>query len=237
MKAVLVMFKSDGKRREFPLKPGTHVIGRQKSCRIRVPLPSVSRRHAELVVSDEGDVIVRDLGSSNGTFRNGSRVEESPLEPGDELRIGPLDLILADGDEAAESPAPAAAAPAIAAAASVASDIEAEDVHDLGELDSDFEDDAAPIELDLDDSVGSPSPLGGSSSALAVASTLASGADSAADSGQNLPPSQLGSLDDDDDDDDDLDDMLANFGKSDESAGSSEFDFLADIEVIEDDSK
>ena len=104
MKAVLVMFKADGKRREFPLKPGTHVIGRQKTCKLRVPLPSVSRRHAELVVTEAEEVTVRDRGSSNGSFRNGSGVEEAQLEPGDELRIGPLDLILADADEADVQP-------------------------------------------------------------------------------------------------------------------------------------
>jgi adenylate cyclase len=47
----------------------------------------VSRRHAELVHSDSG-LTVRDLGSSNGTFVNGSRISESRVSDGDEVTFG-----------------------------------------------------------------------------------------------------------------------------------------------------
>ncbi len=167
------MFKADGKRREFPLKPGTLVIGRQKTCQLRVPLPSVSRRHAELTVTEAGEVSVRDLGSSNGTFRNGSRVEESVLEAGDELRVGPLELILADADSAGEVEAPAAPTPPASASASAElldDDDSADDSADASAfvLDDDGDSvDSADLAMPASSSgsVSSPNPLDASASA------------------------------------------------------------------------
>jgi len=48
---------------------------------------SVSRRHATIAPRN-GGFVIRDEGSSNGTFVNGARVSESPLSPGDEVSIG-----------------------------------------------------------------------------------------------------------------------------------------------------
>ncbi|MEM8739384.1 MAG: FHA domain-containing protein [Planctomycetota bacterium] len=89
MDASLVMFKADGSRRDFPLRPGPMVIGRKNSCELRIPLSSVSRQHCE--VSFEGDTIkLRDLGSSNGTYHNSIRVQEAELAAGDEVVVGPV---------------------------------------------------------------------------------------------------------------------------------------------------
>ena len=89
MQASLVMFKADGKRRDFPLRDGSIVIGRKTSCELRIPLSSVSRQHCEVVMVD-GTIKVRDLGSSNGTYHNSVRVQEAALEAGDEVVIGPV---------------------------------------------------------------------------------------------------------------------------------------------------
>ena len=51
MDVKLVMFKTDGQRREFTLADGVSVIGRDEGCELRVPLGEVSRRHAEFEVS------------------------------------------------------------------------------------------------------------------------------------------------------------------------------------------
>lgn len=70
---------------------GTMVIGRATDCELHFPLASMSRRHASLTV--ENDVlVVRDLGSANGTFVNGKRVEEARLKNGDELKVDKLDF-------------------------------------------------------------------------------------------------------------------------------------------------
>jgi pSer/pThr/pTyr-binding forkhead associated (FHA) protein len=89
MEVTLVMFKADSSRREFPVKPGGFVIGRKNTCDLRIPLSSVSRQHCELKVED-GQVKLRDVGSSNGTFHNSIRVQEAVLSAGDELVVGPV---------------------------------------------------------------------------------------------------------------------------------------------------
>ena len=83
----LVVFTEDGSRRDVPLKPGSHVVGRTSEAGVRIPLPSVSRRHCELTV-DGPNLRVRDLGSSNGTFQNYKQITEATLAPGDVLGIG-----------------------------------------------------------------------------------------------------------------------------------------------------
>jgi hypothetical protein len=71
----------------FPLA-GEATIGRDAGNSIALAIDNtVSRSHA--VISAEGDgFMIRDQGSSNGTFVNGARVSESPLRPGDEVSIG-----------------------------------------------------------------------------------------------------------------------------------------------------
>lgn len=87
------MFKADGSRREFALRDGATVVGRKNSCDLRIPLTSVSRQHCEFRIED-GAVLLRDLGSSNGTFHNGARVQEAELAPGDEVVVGPVNFRL-----------------------------------------------------------------------------------------------------------------------------------------------
>lgn len=89
MDAKLIMFREDGRRRDFSLVPGITTIGRKKDCSIRIPLDVVSRRHAEVAVTDDA-VVVRDLGAANGTFVNAKKVETEELEAGDQVMIGPV---------------------------------------------------------------------------------------------------------------------------------------------------
>jgi pSer/pThr/pTyr-binding forkhead associated (FHA) protein len=89
MEVSLVMFKPNGQRKDFPLLNPRTILGRAESCDLRIPLLSVSRRHCELGVGDEG-LTVRDLASSNGTYVNNERVNEAELNPGDRLVVGPV---------------------------------------------------------------------------------------------------------------------------------------------------
>jgi pSer/pThr/pTyr-binding forkhead associated (FHA) protein len=66
----------------------TVVIGRGGACDLVLASPAASRRHAEVVARASG-WRVRDLGSTNGTFLNGERVEaERELHAGDAIQIG-----------------------------------------------------------------------------------------------------------------------------------------------------
>ena len=81
------LISTDGMH-SFELRPGLPlVVGRAPTSDIPVIDPTISRRHAEVECSDVG-VIVRDLGSSNGTFLNGSRVESASITPGDVVTFG-----------------------------------------------------------------------------------------------------------------------------------------------------
>lgn len=91
MDVKLVIFKSDGARKDIPVAPGRYIVGRKPDASIRVPLASVSREHCEIILDNSG-LRVRDLGSSNGTFRNHERVKETRLSPGDVLTVGPVSL-------------------------------------------------------------------------------------------------------------------------------------------------
>lgn len=88
MSASLLIVKADGTSEEIVLRQERVIVGREKSAPLRVPARSVSRQHCEFV-SDGGKIFVKDLGSSNGTFVNRERVEESELQPGDLVSIGP----------------------------------------------------------------------------------------------------------------------------------------------------
>lgn len=93
MQIVLVMFRDNGQRRSFSLTRDVTVIGRREDCDFRIPLGEVSRKHCRLLRQGDG-VRVEDLGSSNGTFVNGRRVQEAELHAGDTLQIGPLAFVL-----------------------------------------------------------------------------------------------------------------------------------------------
>jgi pSer/pThr/pTyr-binding forkhead associated (FHA) protein len=62
------------------------LIGRHPRCDARIDSIRVSQRHCCLT-EDDGAVLVRDLGSTNGIRINGRRVESGRLRPGDELSI------------------------------------------------------------------------------------------------------------------------------------------------------
>ncbi|MFN2565423.1 MAG: adenylate/guanylate cyclase domain-containing protein [Gemmatimonadaceae bacterium] len=78
----------------FELRVGALlVVGRSLASDIPILDPSISRRHAE-VSCDERGVHVRDLGSSNGTFLNGERVEAASLGPDDTVSFGRVEFRL-----------------------------------------------------------------------------------------------------------------------------------------------
>jgi len=86
LNAKLVVVGGDVKTEEFKLRlPAT--IGRGKGTSILLAHPLISRKHCELFEAG-GQLMVRDLGSLNGTFVNNQRVTESPLKPGELLTVG-----------------------------------------------------------------------------------------------------------------------------------------------------
>jgi predicted component of type VI protein secretion system len=90
VEAKLVVVDGDAKVRQYELQLPT-VIGRSRSTDVRLGHPLVSRQHCE-VFEVEGLLMVRDLGSLNGTFVGDTRIagEAIPVEPGDSFTVGPV---------------------------------------------------------------------------------------------------------------------------------------------------
>ena len=78
--------------REFALEQGESVLGRDPQVSILLDHPSVSRRHARIVISGER-ALIEDLRSKNGTFVCGKRIEAiSSIADGDEIQLGSVPL-------------------------------------------------------------------------------------------------------------------------------------------------
>ncbi len=78
--------------REIELSVPEFFIGRGDDCHLRPRSDLVSRQHTAIKIGDDG-VKIRDLGSRNGTYLNGERIEdEQTVKPGDQLRVGRLEM-------------------------------------------------------------------------------------------------------------------------------------------------
>jgi len=88
---------------DFRLDDALILVGRCRACEVCIEWSRVSRRHCCLACG-HGEVLVLDLGSTNGTRINGRRVEKGVLRPGDVLSIAHLRfrLIFPDGSKGGE---------------------------------------------------------------------------------------------------------------------------------------
>lgn len=79
--------------REYPLREGLTVIGRANDADLQVPLPSLSRHHARILVRGL-DATIEDLGSRHGSWRGTLAVTQpTRLASGDEIRLGTALLV------------------------------------------------------------------------------------------------------------------------------------------------
>jgi pSer/pThr/pTyr-binding forkhead associated (FHA) protein len=76
----------------IPLEKNETLIGRSKGCSLILQAPSVSRKHSVIKIIAE-DVYLKDLGSRNGTYINGVRLEdETLLRSADIIRLGEMEF-------------------------------------------------------------------------------------------------------------------------------------------------
>lgn len=68
-------------------------IGRNDDCDICIKATGVSRYHCEIAIDDGDACLIRDIGSTHGTYINGIRIEEVEIEPGLAVQIGPAVLV------------------------------------------------------------------------------------------------------------------------------------------------
>lgn len=84
----------DGRREN--LQTAVTLLGRDASAGITIDDPGISRRHAEIRVSHDGphlQVLIRDAGSTNGTFLNGDSIGTEELSDGDRITMGRTTLV------------------------------------------------------------------------------------------------------------------------------------------------
>src|SRR5688572_24632443 len=79
---------------EIHLKSGTNTIGRSPACDTQINHGSVSSTHCEVTVNGNA-IVVRDLGSTNGTFLNRAPIEQATLAAGQRLQLGGVEMELA----------------------------------------------------------------------------------------------------------------------------------------------
>lgn len=95
--ALLVVQRGPGAGSRYLLDSDLSTVGRHPESDIFLDDITVSRRHVEF--RRDGDTFrVHDIGSLNGTYLNGDRVDEAPLANGDEVRIGKFRLIFFASD-------------------------------------------------------------------------------------------------------------------------------------------
>ncbi len=98
---VKVIEKGPWEGREAELEPGRGVtLGADPSCTLSFPgAPGVEGTHCVIRALKQGGFGVKDLGSQEGTFLNGKRVQVARLHPGDLLRVGSVTLEVLDGED------------------------------------------------------------------------------------------------------------------------------------------
>jgi hypothetical protein len=97
IKSCLILETQLTKKRVFPFY-AKMLIGRHSTNDIPLPERTVSKRHA-VIGRVRGQAVVKDLGSRNGTFVNGQKVEKAILSCGDRLKVGNVMLRFFQEDE------------------------------------------------------------------------------------------------------------------------------------------
>ena len=90
--ALLIVQRGSNAGSRFLLNTDLVTAGRHQNSDIFLDDISVSRKHANFTRTDQG-IVVKDLGSLNGTYVNRDLVDECLLQPGDEVQIGKFRLV------------------------------------------------------------------------------------------------------------------------------------------------
>lgn len=90
MRAKLTVLRGSNKGKTILVAKPQYVVGRGEKCQLRLNHEAISRHHCAFLLTDE-HVLLKDLGSRNGTLVNGAKIEKkTKLKTGDEIQFGPL---------------------------------------------------------------------------------------------------------------------------------------------------
>ena len=94
MEVQLVVASGSKAGQVIPVAGPKFIIGRADDCHLKPRSELISRYHCA-IISEDGYVAVRDLGSKNGVFLNGEQISmEHELKNGDKLSVGPLEFFI-----------------------------------------------------------------------------------------------------------------------------------------------
>src|SRR5690349_22264331 len=100
----IVVSEKAGPARRLELESQDITVGRAEENDVCLPRRNISKQHTRIAVED-GAVVVRDLGSTNGTWVNGRRIDgPQPVGPSDRICIGDFALAVEVRGPAAEAP-------------------------------------------------------------------------------------------------------------------------------------
>jgi diguanylate cyclase (GGDEF)-like protein len=88
-RALLTITSGPSTGRAHTVRDGETMLGRGREAHVRVDDAGASRLHARITALDEGRYVIDDLGSTNGTFVGGKRIQHAELHSGDRINIGP----------------------------------------------------------------------------------------------------------------------------------------------------
>ncbi len=91
-RAYLVVLAGSAVGEMFKIEQERTVIGRGAKAQVRLIDDGISREHAEVVLAGN-EIVLRDLGSTNGTFCNGAKVATRPLVDGDKILVGSTTIL------------------------------------------------------------------------------------------------------------------------------------------------
>jgi len=94
----LILMEHPGKTRQVSLRANETKIGRASTNDIVIDVNQVSREHASILVGP-AFVTLKDLGSRNGTFVNGVKVDSLVLANGDSIKIGECEMRFLANDQ------------------------------------------------------------------------------------------------------------------------------------------
>jgi pSer/pThr/pTyr-binding forkhead associated (FHA) protein len=102
--ALLKILNGDSTGVTYTVGSTALMVGRAEGNDLQIPDGSVSSRHCEMWVDSVGNLLVKDLGSTNGTFINGQRVTEAFVTPGQKVRLGNLEFLFEPTEAATPMP-------------------------------------------------------------------------------------------------------------------------------------
>ncbi len=74
--------------KNYPLRTGINLVGRDQTCEIFIPDPHISRKHLSIDVVGDGTITIIDLGSTNGLMIDGEKVPSAILNEGASFTVG-----------------------------------------------------------------------------------------------------------------------------------------------------